>query len=384
MTNQPNNSNNFDAEKNANDITNNIGNNSKNFNKKHKKKMKTPLKVLLIILLCFLIIIGSLFGTFLVLRKRGKDRLTSKNGNASFPTDIIDAMENDGEVIYKNGEKYVLNKNIVSFIFMGVDKTDINGTKQNGNAGQADSISLIALDTAEKRVKVLPISRETMVDVDMYSATGEKTGTEKKQLCLAYSYGNGGKTSCENVKKSVSRLLYGMDIKSYYAMELEGVSKLTDKIGGIDLTALETLNGSYSIIKNESVNLKGGKAIFYIQERSNDLTANQGRMARQKQFMSALTKKCGKNILSNFTNLVTYYNVLKPYSYTDLSLSDVTYLASECLSTKLLNEIEYLDISGNTSLGKDNHSEFNADSNSVYNAVVDIFYKKTTDGNTSK
>ena len=46
-----------------------------------------------------------------------------------------------------------------------------------------------------------------MADVDVYSESGVYSGINKEQICLAYAYGDGQHTSCENVLKSVKIML---------------------------------------------------------------------------------------------------------------------------------------------------------------------------------
>ena len=80
-------------------------------------------------------------------------------------------------------------------------------------------------------------------------------------------------------------------------------------------------------------------------------------------------------MVENFTRLVTYYQTAVPYITTDLSLAEITYLAKSCLTRNIGNSLKYLKIKGETVMGE-KHAEFYADSDSVFEAVLDAFYIK--------
>ena len=212
----------------------------------------------------------------------------------------------------------------------------------------------------------------------MYSSEGSYLGVENEQLCLAYAYGSNGKESCENVRRSVSRLLYGVEIGSYVAIDLEGVAVLNDAIGGVRLTPIETVDtGSKenSVYKGKEVVLKGKKVDAYIRWRGTDVEANSRRMQRQKHYITTFASQAGNQVMSDFTKLTTLYDKAKPYTVTDVTLSELTYIASCCLTSDVGNSIVYNGISGQSVLGE-KHVEFYADQNSVFEAVLNTFYIK--------
>ena len=294
------------------------------------------------------------------------------------PSELVDSALEDGSKVVYNGETYIYNKNAVNVLFMGIDKEDIENDEGYGANGQADCILVLNLDTQTGNIKILPISRDTMVDVNMYSSEGSYLGVENEQLCLAYAYGSNGKESCENVRRSVSRLLYGVEIGSYVAIDLEGVAALNDAIGGVRLTPIETVDtGSKenSVYKGKEVVLKGKKVDAYIRWRGTDIEANSRRMQRQKHYITTFASQAGNQVMSDFTKLTTLYDKAKPYTVTDVTLSELTYIASCCLTSDVGNSIVYNGISGKSVLGE-KHVEFYADQNSVFEAVLNTFYIK--------
>lgn len=342
------------------------------------KKKRRFLKVILIILAVLLGIILALAVTVVIMWYMGKSSLLNYKVDVSVPEEMVDSALEDGSKIVYNGETYIYNKNAVNVLFMGIDKEDIETEDGYGSNGQADCVMVLNLDTVTGNIKILPISRDVMVDVNMYSAEGSYLGVKNEQLCLAYAYGSTGKESCENVRRSVSRLLYGVEIGSYVAIDLEGVQALNDAIGGVRLTPIETVDTgspSNSVYKGKEVVLKGEKVNSYIRWRGTDTEANSRRMQRQKHYITAFASQAGNQVLSDFGKLTTFYNTAKPYTVTDITLSEFTYIAGCCLTSDIGNSIVYNSIAGQSVLGE-KHVEFYADQNSVFEAVLNTFYTK--------
>lgn len=339
----------------------------------NNKKGKKAVKIILIILAILLALLIALSGTYLILHSIGKKQFHAADQHLS-AEEIKDDIEiNEDEVTY-NDKTYILNKNIVTILFMGVDKDNIDENLGYGQSGQADSIFAAAIDTKTGSIKIIPISRETMVDVNLYSETGDYVGVEKKQICLAYAYGNTPKESSENVLNSARRALYGINISSYVTIDLEGMSIITDTIGGVRLTSIEDMKlSTMTVTEGQSILLKGKDAISYIRSREQDVDANNRRMARQKQFLSAFASQAGNQILSNFSKLGTYYNMMTPYTSTNLSFSQITYLASSFLTADIGSQFQYATISGETVKGEE-WVEFYPDKDNLLQVIMDTFY----------
>ena len=335
-----------------------------------KKGRKKGLIIALSVVLSLVLIVT---GAFFVLQKVGSESLLGNTGISKENVDEdINTDDVDEDIIIYGGAKHKINENIVSILFLGIDKEDISESDGRGENGQADTIFLACIDTVKKSIKIIPIPRDVMTDVDRYSVDGSFAGTKNEQICLSYAYGSDAESGCENVKNSVSRLLCGINISSYVAIDLKGIEKLADAVGGVTVTSIETI-GSFKEGKN--VTLKGKKAKEYVQLRGNDVESSNRRLARQKQFLTAFASTAGNKVVENFTRLVTYYQTAVPYITTDLSLAEITYLAKSCLTQNIGNSLQYLKIKGETVMGE-KHAEFYADSDSVFEAVLDAFYIK--------
>ena len=327
-------------------------------------------KTIIVIASVVLAVILALVGTFFILTYIGKSQFHKEDTHISADTITVE----DDTTITFEGKKYALNKDVISVLVMGVDRENLEENYGSGNNGQADVIFVATIDTKTKKTCIIPLSRETMVDVNLYTVEGEFAGTTREQLCLAYAYGNSTEESSQNVLTSVKRLLYGINISSYVTIEMEGVQKLTDMVGGIQLTSLEKIETLRLFAeKGEKLNLNGKQATAYIQYRGNDTEANARRMQRQKQFLSALMNQTGNAVLSDFTNLGKYYNTLNPYFYTNVSFAQITYLAQSCLTANFGDSIDYKTIDGTLTQGE-KWIEFTANEDSILQTIIDVFY----------
>ena len=344
--------------------------------KKTKPKRSRVKKILLILLIILLVLALAAGGTVAWMYRQGqKDLLPPEPPVITPPETLVDS--NDGDRVVYNGVAYEYNQNVTAILVVGVDKKDIQEQSVYGQNGQADTLFLATLDTKTGDIHLIPLSRETMVDVDQYAVDGTYMGVEKTQLCLAYAYAANGEEGCENVVRSVSRLLYGVPINSYVAIDMDGVQVLTDTIGGVTVTALESVphpRKGYNITeKGKKVTLDGQNALTYLRHRDSDPEANTRRMSRFRQFFSAFITKAGGNLKKDISLLPRYYNTASPYLITDITLSKMTYLVGCALSGSNWKDPAYHAIKGEAVAGEE-HNEFYADTASAYEAVLAAFY----------
>ncbi len=348
-------------------------------NRQNNQPRRRALPILLGITAGVAVLALVLGSVYYALYWRGRVSLLDRDNSIDTPDSLVDNAEEEGKLITYKGETYRYNESVVSLLFMGVDKTDIQADGGYGKNGQADSLFLATLDTRTGAVKIIPLSRESMVDINLYDADGAFLGTEKKQLCLAYAYGATAEEGCENTARSVTRMLYGMPIDGYIAIDFDGVKALNRAVGGVRLKVLEEIqiyeNKSIrTIAEGQTITLDDSTVIPYIQQRGDDLEANNRRMQRQKQFLQEFATVAANNVKKNFTLLEKYYNAVKPYAVSDLSFSEITYLAS----TYLVGgqpAIEYLPVMGESRL-EGEHVAFHPDETSLYEAVLAAFYTK--------
>lgn len=344
---------------------------------KAPRKKKGPLIAVLIIFGILVLLLATAVGAYFYLNKKGEAQLKKNQSIASITAPEEATSEDDGKTIVYNGAKYKYNEDNINILFMGVDRDmQDTGEKVIGENGQADVLIWAALDSKTGHLSLINISRDAMVDVNKYNVEDKYLGTDKMQLCLAYSYGDGKEKSCENTLQSVSRLMYGMPVNAYVAIDYSAIAPLNDAIGGVTVNVLEDLTQSDSALKaGETVTLHGEQAQTYVRSRNTEvLDSNNQRMERQKQYIDAFLQQAISQTRKNLTLPVTLYNDVSDYMVTNISASEVTHLATLMIQNGVSGG-DILTVPGEVTQG-DVYAEFNPDDKELYKLILSVFYKE--------
>ncbi len=324
-----------------------------------------------------LLLVAGVAAGVIVVGKRGENQIKEAKTQTEItaPEDV--QVDEEGKFIVYNGEKYCYNDNVINILCMGVDRSIQNTSDDNiGENGQADVIILASLDTHTGRLTLINISREAMVDISLYNVQGNYIGTENRQLCLAYAYGDGKEGSCLNTAEAVSRLMYGMPINAYMALDLDGISVLNDAVGGVTVEILEDMSERDPALKQGSiVTLTGEQAHTYVRSRDTELLeSNSLRMERQKQYLSAFMQKTLSEIKANPTVVLDLYQTASEYMITDISPSQAMYLASLVVTTGFSGG-DMMTVQGEVVDGG-KYAEFIPDNKALYQMILNVFYEK--------
>lgn len=332
----------------------------------YRKKGKI-ITAILSVLLCLLLTIPNSI-TFLTIY--GKNAMLQSNNIHTIPPDVDAFIDENGIVSY-NGKNYIYNENITTILFMGVDKNNIDKTYKNGKNGQADAIYAVTIDTQTGETTVISISRDTMTDIKIYSGEGNYIRTEKRQLCLAYAYGDGKEMSCESTIWSLSNVLCGVPINTYMAIDLNAVRILNDAVGGVKVPAY---NSNMTKKTGKMITLRGNAVYNYIRSRNiNKTDSNAHRMTRQIDYLKAFSAKAIEQTKNNISTPVDLYNKVNKYSVSTLSVDKITFLTSVFLNGNM--HIEFKNIEGEIGV-EGNYAAFYPDNQKLYELVLDVFYKE--------
>ena len=291
------------------------------------------------------------------------------------------ANSNYQETIEYKGHTYKYNEDILAIGFMGIDQREMKTSKETSFVGAADADIVIAIDSKTGTTKAISIPRDTMVDIDIYTTSGVFLRTQKAQLCLAYAYGDGSEKSCRNTVDAMSRILLGVPITKYYALDLDGIKPLNDAVGGVTVQSLYDFE-EQGIKKGDTVTLHGDMAELYVRERGmEDINASLNRVERQTQYVKAYASQVVPSAMKDFGIVRQLYNTASDFSQTNITMSNVTY-AGTLLLSKGVTDFETRTIKGEMKASKDPvlegvvHAEFYPDEDDVTAAVIDTFYTR--------
>lgn len=276
-----------------------------------------------------------------------------------------------------NGKVMEYNEDILTFLFMGIDK---HGTAQAGangvDGGQSDGLFLLVLNPDTKKIEIVAINRNTMTDIDVYDEDGNYLGTGLGQICLQHGYGDGLEQSCERTVKAVSNLFYGLPIHGYCSIGIDAVGALADAVGGVTVPRMTFKNGQITYGEDET--LFGDDAIYYVQHRDiSEYDSATFRLEKQKYFLQDFMTKLKKMVTENPTSIVTLYNSIADYIVTDVSTTELVYLADQIGGYSL--NIDIHTMTGTTTPAeeaKTQHEEFVYDEQSLYDMIIEVFYRE--------
>lgn len=288
---------------------------------------------------------------------------------------IFPEQKTENTVYEYNGDEYVKNEDVESFLILGLDKFEdaINNDSYN-NDQRADFLMLLVFDNSEKKFTAVHLNRDTMVNMNVLGVAGQKIGTVNKQLALAHTYGNGRDVSCRNTADAVSELLNGVKVNHYLSITMDAVPILNDLLGGVEVTVLDDFSGiDDTLIKGETVTLHGDHALTYVRERYGlEDSSNSTRMVRQRQYMTAVYDKAMLKIENDDNFVIEASSKLADYIVSDRSVNQLQEIAKK-LSQYKFTEIETLE---GESVVKDGLMEFRPDADSIDKIVFELFYKK--------
>lgn len=342
------------------------------------------LSVLMIILLVVVGVAGTGVAWLLIQLEHGRGQMIANYDGVvlSLPTEDerIVTVDNGRTVTYQD-HHYVLNENISTVLFLGIDcnsKEEFGTVDVYGMGGQADVILLIAQDTSSGETKILNISRDTYAEMMTYSESGYQMGYAKGQICMAYGYGNGKESSCENMANSVSKLLYGMPISRYFAIDMAGVRAANDALGGVTVQSLidMCLDDGTEVSAGEQVTLHGEDCNVYLMSRVHDLNGNNNRILREKQYVEAFASQAKAQAKADFGSVSRLYQQVMPYIVSDLEIGDLLFLVKTYLSFGM--DFSFLGLEGTMDWLENQWGAKIAtlypDEEQLFETVLDIYY----------
>ncbi len=167
------------------------------------------------------------------------------------------------------------------------------------NGGQADFLLLVVLDHRNDTIRLLQIDRDTMTRVRTTDSTGYQRIHNDLQICLAHAYGNTREDNNANTILAVETLLGieapddGVGIDWYVAMDISGISRLNDLLGGVTVTIDHDMTDvDPAMTAGATLRLTGPQAERFCRARHGvgDQT-NASRMLRQRTFMTAAAEQ---------------------------------------------------------------------------------------------
>ncbi len=211
----------------------------------------------------------------------------------------------------------------------------------NSFDGLSDVMLLIRFDPKSNRVNMLSIPRDTRTEIEGY---GLRKINSANRLGGAYLSA-----------KSVQNLLGNIEINGYIRINVLGVGKLIDALGGVtvnvpkDLKYQDDSQHLYINLKAGEQHLDGDKALQLLRFR-NDRRGDIGRIERQQLLMQALIKQALNPATLARSPIIL--GTIKENIDTNLTLDSLLTLVNFGVRTNR-SDIEMLTLPGEVSNGRE-------------------------------
>ena len=304
---------------------------------------------------------------YFAVRAENRNSTVQITGNLPSGSLAVDS-EGFGNTILYNGKKYQYKTNLKNILFLGIDKGESTVVKEiAARNGRSDVMLLFTLDPAAKTSRMLEISRDTMMDIDVYDANDSFQFSGKMQLTMQYAFSSSARRGCWLAAKKISGLLYGVPVDATVSLTMDGIAPAVDALGGVKITVPEDYTSvSPEFRKGAVLTLDGKQAFQYVHYRDISVTgSNDTRMERQMQFAKAFCREMSQK--NSSAVIQKLQKAAKPYLQSDLDAESIQKLVQYQLDD------EVLKVPGKTQQGA-SHDEYDVDDDALRRMVVEKFY----------
>lgn len=193
-----------------------------------------------------------------------------------------------------NGIPPASSKDSINILILGMDVGDTEN-EANKASRRSDTIMVFNYNPSTKKVHIVSIPRDTMIEVDAYLDTGEL----RRYWKINAAYTIGGE---DEIKMHVEDLL-GINLNYIVEVDYNAFRSVIDALGGIEMKIeqdmfydddMQDLHINFKA--GETVNLDGKKAEeFFRWRKNNDGSGGElgdlGRINNQHQFISKVMDK---------------------------------------------------------------------------------------------
>lgn len=371
--------------------------------KRRKKRKKSGIEKVIMCLLSTVLIIMLVLGLAGTILYKSGEMALKASANAAEPTMVVDIeevsrikqnLEHNNSVAWQedwvvyDGKVYEYRDDMLNFLLLGIDHGGSLSSEtelSNWNAGQADTIFLVSLNQTDRKISVIAIPRNSMVNVEIFNSESERVETIYNQICLQYGYAGGGELGLRKMKESVSELMCGLPIHGACAVSFNAISVITDRLGGIKVIVPDDMTAyNKTYVQGSTQILTGKNVVDYLRYRQYDtLGSPTTRLERQKDFMRVAMGQVMQEVKANPVLVKDLYEAVRPYMNTDISVDEAVYIASKALDCTLAEQSFY-QLAGEDKAeyfvmdnGKqDFYDDYYIDEEELQRIMYEVFYRE--------
>lgn len=280
-------------------------------------------------------------------------------------------MQTESKTITRNGVKYFPRQDITVLMLLGIGWDGEATAKEMNHGGAVDMAALMIFDPKTEKCDILTLNRDMMVSMPIINNSGKEEGVFYGQLAYSHTYGTGMEDSCENTRKTISNLLYGLNIDHYFAINMDAIGILNDAVGGVTVNITDDFTGTDSTLVKGKMTLRGEQARTFVQSRmSVGDGLNLSRMRRQEEYMKGFVSALMEKMDADDTFVLRAYESVADYTVTDCSAAVLSRLAEDFENYSLG---DVFTVEGENKEGA-RYMEFYADEEALDALILEHFY----------
>ncbi|MBU7455201.1 LCP family protein [Leuconostoc fallax] len=239
----------------------------------------------------------------------------------------ISKMQNNSKYTNtKQADKATSKSKPITYLLLGTDTGELGRDYK----GRTDTMMVMSANPKLKSTTIMSIPRDTYVK---YQGSPIK-------INAAYTYGS------ETTAIDAVQDLLGIKIDGYALINMGGLEKMVNAVGGVDVTSPLTFTyEGESFVKGQTYHLDGSQALKFSRMRYDDPQGDYGRQNRQQLIIESVLKNSANvGTLFNSSLLNTMSNNIQ----TDISTTSLKNLALNYRGA--LGNIKQDHLQGNTQM----------------------------------
>lgn len=291
-----------------------------------------------------------------------------------FLDDEKSPSKSPSKTIVVDGVKYFPKQDIETFLIIGVDEDgEMVRREILENEGMADAIMLAVFNRTDETIDIISLNRDSMTDISVRGLDGRKVDSMNAQLALSYAYGDGMESSCENTIEAVSKMLYGIEINHFMALNMDAIKVLNDAVDGVTVDVWDDFSAVDPSIYMGRVTLYGDQALTYIRARKDvGDQLNVNRMERQQEYMESFFYALKYAVEMDSEFAIKHYEDLTKYMVTDCSVTTM----SSMLERYGAYELGEIVTPEGENVRGEKYMEFYVDEDSLEDLVLEHFFSE--------
>ncbi len=278
-----------------------------------------------------------------------------------------------GDILFE-GDTYTYNRNLTNILFLGVDY-GTGYTDKSIGGHQADTLLLMSIDKSTKKAVFINVPRDLVTKIKVYDIKGDFAHTTAGPICLAHSYGSDERDGSRLTMEAVEYLFYGVPCRNYVSMNIDGISRANDLVGGVQVEVLEDFTAvAPSMKKGAVVTLNGVEAMNYVRQRSlgGMSGSNLDRMTRQVQYIRSFIHSVRQRTQEDRLFPVKLFLQMSSYVKTDASVFGLASVL-QVLMDQGIAESDIRKVAGTMT-----REGYIVDNEALQKLVLETFYIKKT------